>query len=332
MYDHYIAVDWAQSNMAIARMTKESDKIKTVDVRSDLKELKLYLTQARGKKILTFEETTTSQWLYTELRGYVDEILVCDPYRNYLLSEGAKTDRQDAVKLVQLLRAGLLKPVYHSEDKFIQMRKWVSGYTDMVKAVVRLKNQRAALFRGKGQDKREKEVEGTMERFVLEGLEKVLESYEGQTTRYKLEMRKFFKEHEMLRKLDAVPGIGEIGAMKIVAIVVDPKRFKDRSNWLSYLGLVKHALMSGGRSYVRRQGRYCRALKSVFKTAALSVIVSEQRNLFKDYYEHLIKEKNYSEQNARHALARRIATVVWGIFKSGKALISQRRLKEGIKN
>ncbi len=29
MYDHYIAVDWAQSNMAIARMTGKSKDIVT---------------------------------------------------------------------------------------------------------------------------------------------------------------------------------------------------------------------------------------------------------------------------------------------------------------
>jgi hypothetical protein len=38
MYDHYIAVDWAQSNMAIARMTKESSAIKVVNVPSSIKD------------------------------------------------------------------------------------------------------------------------------------------------------------------------------------------------------------------------------------------------------------------------------------------------------
>ena len=32
MFDHYIALDWAQRNMAIARMTKESSQVKVVDV------------------------------------------------------------------------------------------------------------------------------------------------------------------------------------------------------------------------------------------------------------------------------------------------------------
>ncbi len=116
MYDHYIALDWAQSNMAIARMTKQSSEISVVEVPASVKELKGYLRRLKGRSILRFEETTTSQWLFTELKSSVDEILVCDPYRNKLLSEGAKTDRIDARKLVTLLKAELLKPVFHSSD------------------------------------------------------------------------------------------------------------------------------------------------------------------------------------------------------------------------
>ncbi len=96
MYDHYIAVDWAQSNMAIARMTTQSNNIKTIDTKADVSDLRVYLKNLKGKKILTIEETTTSQWLYSELRGDVDKLLICEPRRNRLLSEGAKTDRIDA--------------------------------------------------------------------------------------------------------------------------------------------------------------------------------------------------------------------------------------------
>ncbi len=53
MYDHYIAVDWAQSNMAISRMTGKSKDIKTMDTISDLGNLRAYLKTLKGKKILT---------------------------------------------------------------------------------------------------------------------------------------------------------------------------------------------------------------------------------------------------------------------------------------
>ena len=84
IYDHYIAIDWSDKNMAVARMTKKSNKISAFDVPSDLEELKFYLKQLKGSKVLTFEETTTSQWLYTELKKYVEKLIVCDPHRNKL--------------------------------------------------------------------------------------------------------------------------------------------------------------------------------------------------------------------------------------------------------
>ena len=52
IYDHYIAIDWSVKNMAIARMTKKSNKITIIDVPSDLVELQTYLKNLRGTKIL----------------------------------------------------------------------------------------------------------------------------------------------------------------------------------------------------------------------------------------------------------------------------------------
>jgi transposase len=327
MYDHYIALDWAQQNMAIARMTKNSSQVKAIDVPADLKELKLYLSQFRGRKILTFEETTTSQWLYVELKGCVDEIVICDPYRNHLLSEGAKTDRLDAQRLVQLLKAGLLKSVFHTTDRLITLRKLVSGYEDLVKMGVRLKNQRAALLRAEGKTKKESSLEDPVEMFVLRGVDQQIESYEAEKKRYEIEIKKTGAKYPMIKHLDQLLGIGAIGALKIAARVVDPARFGDKGKWLSYCGLIRHEKISGGKSYGWRGPRYCRTLKSVFKTAALSVITGAGSNPFKDYYEFLLTEKRYAEHQARHALARRIAIVAWGVMKSGKSFEAERITK-----
>ncbi len=173
-YEHYIAVDWSSRNMAIARMTGKTNKISVVDVASEVGELKVYLRNLRGSKVLTLEETTTSQWLYTELKGEVDRLVICDPVRNHLLSEGAKTDKIDASKLVQLLRSNLLKEVYHSSEEFLGLRRPVSGYEDVVRAGVRLKNQRYSLFRAcglTGYEMGEVQLE-SVEHKVLEGIER----------------------------------------------------------------------------------------------------------------------------------------------------------------
>lgn len=326
MYDHYIALDWAQSNMAIARMTKQSKEITVVEVPSSVKELKEYLHRLRGRKILTFEETTTSQWLFTELRSSVEEILVCDPYRNKLLSDGAKTDRIDARKLVTLLKAELLKPVFHSSDKFISYRKLTSGYKDLVTAGVRLKNQRAALFRAIGKDRQRETVTGESETFVLAGLDESIALYEQRKSLYEIEFARICKQHAIAKHLETIPGIGIISAVKIAAIVVNAKRFATKNHFLSYSGLVKHELLSGGRSYGRRASRCCRELKSIFKIGALACIAPNSKNPLKAYYLHLIEHKRYAEHIARHAVARRLALIVYGVMKSERKF-DPKRLK-----
>ena len=106
LYDHYIALDWSEKTMAIARMRSQSANPKVIEQRSDIKGLQKYLTNLKGRKILTIEETTTTHWLYVELKESVNEILVCDPYPNKLLGTGPKTDKIDAEKLCRLLRGG----------------------------------------------------------------------------------------------------------------------------------------------------------------------------------------------------------------------------------
>ena len=326
IYDHYIAIDWSINNMAIARMTKKSNKITAIDVPSDIEDLQAYLKNLRGTKILAIEETTTSQWLYAELNEYVDRILICDPNRNRLLNEGPKTDKIDASKLVQLLKAGLMKEVYHSTDKFLYLRRVVSAYEDLVKAGVRLKNQRYALMRACGKSGKEKKgctLDFCGEQFVLECLDKQIEAYENYKERYEKEFEKLARKNPEIRHQKSLPGIGTINAVKIIARVVNPYRFSDKGHYLSYSGLIKLEKTSGGRNYGKRNPRYSRQLKSVYKSGILAAIAGN--NPINDYYKHLILERGYPEHNARQKACRRLATLSLGVFKSGKKYQPYRR-------
>lgn len=319
IYDHYLAIDWSIKNMAIARMTKKSNKITVIDVPSDIENLQTYLKNLKGTKILAIEETTTSQWLYTELKEYVDRILICDPNRNKLLSEGPKNDKIDASKLVQLLKAGLMKEIYHSTDKFLYLRRIVSGYEDLVKAGVRLKNQRYALLRACGKRGKEKvgsTLDSQGEQFVLECLDRQIEAYGDEKNCYEKEFEKLARKNPEIKHQKSLPGIGTINAVKIVARVVTPHRFPDKGCYLSYTGLIKLEKKSGGRSYGKRSPRYSRQLKSVYKSGVLAAIAGN--NPINDYYQYLIQENSYPEHNARQKACRRLAILSLGVFKSGK--------------
>ncbi len=330
-YYHYIAVDWSIENMAIARMTAKSNKVTVIDVPSDIGELKMYLDNLRGSKIMTLEETTTSQWLYTELKDHVDRLVVCDPVRNHLLSEGAKSDKIDATKLVQLLRANLLKEVYHSAEEFLNLRRLVSGYEDLVKAMVRLKNQRYSLLRASGLTGEEKtgtHLKGSVEQRVVEGIERQLECCKKEKEIYEGDFEKLTRKHAEIRHQKSLPGIGIIGAVKIVARVVSPSRFIDAGHYLSYAGLVKLERKSGGVLYGRKDSRYSRDLKYVYKIGAVTAIGGN--NPINDYYEYLMREKGYPDYQARHKAARRLAILSLGVFKSGKRYQPNYRRKNNV--
>lgn len=306
-FDHYVSLDWSQVTMAIAHMTQRSQEPLVFERPSDVRALKKYLGSLRGGVILVFEETTTAQWLYLELRDSVERIVICNPYRNRLLGDGPKSDKIDAYKLCMLLRSGLLKEVFHSVDRLYELRCLVSAYTDVIQSGVRTINQRSAIDRGHV----DRGIHGS---FIVEHLDKSIELYHQTKQEYEAKFEQSCRHHKQLQLLVEVHGIGTICAVKILATVVDARRFPRSGNYLSYCGLVKNEKQSGGRSYGWRKSQYSRILKSVYKTAAMAAISGN--NPIREYYDSLLV-RGVAEHNARHAVARYIARITYGILKTG---------------
>lgn len=317
-YDNYIALDWSIKNMAVARLTPKMIEPKIIDVPSDIKDLKIYLKNLKGTKIITIEETTTSHWLYVELYDYADKIIICDPYRNHLLSDGPKNDKIDAGKLCLLLKNGMLKEVYHTNDFLYELRKLVSYYDDEVRAGVRLINQKSALYRAENKSYKKKETieDNRINKFIDTGLDEKIKAYIEKKESYEYEFYKITKGNKIIKSLMSIPGIGIISSVTILSMVIDARRFKSSNHYLSYCGLANHQKMSGGRNYGKRLPRYSRKLKSVYKSAAVRVISTD--NPIREYYDYLVKEKSVAEQNAKNAVARYIARISLGIIKTGK--------------
>ena len=223
----------------------------------------------------------------------------------------------------------MLKEIYHSGEEAIYLRKLVSGYEDIVKSGVRLKNQKSALFRSEGLDhKRDKCVSKNRSvHFVLKEINKQIQVNENIKKKYEEEFKKLSRKHKEIRLLKSLPGIGIIHAVQIMASVVNIKRFKRKGYFLSYCGLIKHEKMSGGRSYGKRQPRYYRPLKQVFKMASHIVTQEVCNNPLKEFCEYQVNEKQRSSQIARHNVARRLAVLVYGVLKTGERFDPYRRRK-----
>jgi transposase len=81
------------------------------------------------------------------LRPHVDQVVVCNPRKNALLKEGNKSDRVDARKLAELLRAGLLSPVYHGENGVRRLKELARSYLVLSQDLTRVMNRLKALYR-----------------------------------------------------------------------------------------------------------------------------------------------------------------------------------------
>lgn len=319
MFDYYIAIDWSLESVAIAHMKSNSIEPKaTNNVSSNIKSIKEYLKELRGTKVLTIEETTGAQWLYVELKDSVDEIIICNPMRNRLLEEGSKTDKIDAKKLCQLLRGGLLKEVYHSDDENYKIRKLVNAYEDIVKAKVRIKNQISALYRSIGiKSKKGKnnydEGDKTLN-FILKHKTRELDILEEDHREYEKLFKEVLRKNEVVRNIERISGFGAILSVQGYGIVIDASRFKNKYKFWSYSGLVKSKRESGKTSYSKNNKQYSRKLKCIFKMATQAAL--NGKNDIREYYKYLLQE-GYTQKKARNAVTRYIATSFYAVMKNG---------------
>jgi len=107
-----------------------------------------FIGGVRGSLHVTFEEGTHSAWLYDLLSRRVDKLVVCNPRKNALLKSGNKGDAIDARKLADLLRAGLLSPVYHGETSSLEVQQLARSYLMLTEDTTRVMGRLKAVFRG----------------------------------------------------------------------------------------------------------------------------------------------------------------------------------------
>ena len=73
--------------------------------------------------------------------------MVCNPRKNALLKSGSKSDRIDARKLAELLRAGLLSRVYHGESHRLKLKELGRTYRAITDDTTRVMRRLKALYR-----------------------------------------------------------------------------------------------------------------------------------------------------------------------------------------
>jgi len=338
---NYIGLDVHKETISIAVLNGRGKLIMESIIETEAATILRFIQSLRGQLHLTFEEGTWAAWLYDLLKHHVHKLVVCNPRRNALLKEGSKSDKVDARKLAELLRAGLLRPVYHGEDSLRTLRELARSYYTLGKDTTRVMNRLKALYRGLGV--RCGGVQVYDPRYRQQWLEKISEAgvrrraeifYEHldavRPVRQKArrELLNESRKHQAATLLRNVPCIGPIRAALLVALVQTPHRFRSKRQLWGYSGLGIKTHDSAQYRYIDGQLRRSKKpqqlrglnsnhnhqMKELFKSTATNAI--RCAGPFQDFYANLLA-KGMEPEMARLTLARKIATITLTIWRKG---------------
>jgi hypothetical protein len=94
-----------------------------------------FIRGTRGTLLVTFEEGTSAARLHDLLKPHVAKVAVCDPRKNALLKAATKTI--ESMPQADLLRSGLLSPVYHRESGVRTPKELARSYLTITKDLAR---------------------------------------------------------------------------------------------------------------------------------------------------------------------------------------------------
>lgn len=297
------------------------------------------------RKVFTVEEGPMAAWICRTLHEYVDEIIVCDPRENSLISRHAnKGDSIDAYNLCRLLRLGELKGVYHPlEDERAVFKSAVQQYVDVRDQLTAMKNKIKAKYRQWGVVSVEgRQVFGRRSRgrylaqlqqgavrHSMEHYYALLDALEDGKQKVYEDVVELGRSYGEIAEFQRIPGIGPVGAHIFDAYVQTPYRFPTKQTLWRYcrLGVIHRTSDNRpvGRKRLDRSGHAI--LKDMTYRAWLGSLNRKDDNEVKAFFERsLARTKNRT--HARLNTQRKIITVLWTIWKTGEAYKPKRFLSD----
>ena len=289
------------------------------------------------KKALVFEESSLATWLAGALRNYVDELTVCDPRQNALISRSAhKDDYEDAYNLCRLLRLGELKPAYHAaEDHRAIFKSAVKHYLDLrdqqrsMKTRIKARYHHAGVLRTDGRrvySKRYRasylaQVPDLARRAMLSHLYAVLDATLAAQEEARRDMIRLGQRYPEIKEFMKMPGVGPIGAHVFDAFIQTPHRFATKQKLWRYckLGIVDRSSSGKPLAYKRLD----RAGTGEFKAVSYRIWLTAVRvcgpNEVYRFYEASLAHTGHNTTRARLNTQRKVLAVLWSIWKRNVA-------------
>lgn len=335
--DRYIGIDAHSESCTVVVMGPAGKRLKQQVVDTQAAVLIDFLKGIAGNKYVCIEEGQLAEWLVEALGPYVKEMAVVQPPEH----NGRKSDLDDAWALAERIRVRADGTyVFKPTTQYRALHEAMRAHATAVKERARAKNRFRALLRSRGIPNIDATIYDPESRPMW--IAKLPAAYRrraewlGQqvdSTSQALAITEAWLNEEghkvpEVKRLKTVPGLGDVRAAQIVALVVTPHRFRTKQQFWSYCGLaiVTRASgewkRSGNGQWAHVQGKVQvrglnlnrqPLLKAVFKGAAVSVL--HRSNHLREHFDRLVANGT-APHLARLTIARRIAAATLAIWKN----------------
>jgi len=339
----YVGLDVHQSTISVAVLDADGKLVMQSVIATHASTILDFMQGVRGTLHVTLEEGTHSAWLDDLLVRRVTKLVVCNPRKNALLKAGNKSHTIDARKLAELLRAGLLSPVYHGQNSTAAVKQLVRSYAALTEDTTRIMARLKALYRSQAIACAGQKPYGSRHR--EEWLAQLTESGLQRRARrlyqqldllqqLRREARRDLilecRQHRETKLLRTIPWLGPIRTALLIGRVQTPHRFRRKRQFWAYCGLALETRSSADYQMVngqlerRKKPVFIRGLnlnhnhdlKNLFKSAATTA--AARPGVLREFYENLLRKGMRSEM-ARLTLARKMAAVTLHVWKKGEA-------------
>ncbi|MGI0130460.1 MAG: IS110 family transposase [Thermoplasmata archaeon] len=338
---YFAGLDVHQKTCDIALVDPEGRVVRRWHVKTCPKTLDLFARELRKEcgttpVALGLEASTAGKAVFIHLRKLGLDVHMAHPRKlESIRSSESKTDRNDAEELARLLQSRHFPESYVPTEELDELRSWVRVREQQVEKFRRVKTQvRSLTVKHHLQHEASKysdifgvqalhwlqsvELPNPADRRQLEILLEEGALLAQQIDRLTKDLAREAVARKEVELLQSIPGIDYVLGLTILAEVGDVRRFPNRRKFAAYCGVVPKNRDSGGRVAKHASVRHGNPrLKWALDIAVQANALRIRKGRLFTMFEAL--KARVGVPKALTAVAHRLAFVIYGIWKSGKA-------------
>jgi transposase len=328
---NYIGLDIHKNNTQACVKNDMGKVLMNVRFLSDVKEINEFLDVAEesGPASIVMEATGFCMYIYDIIEARGHDVKVAHPLKVKALTAGrAKTDKNDAEMLAELLRLNAIPESYIPPKELRELRELTRFGQSLVRNSRTIKNQIHAILAMHGIkapptlrssfSKKHVKWLRSLDIVQLDDLLDIMELVESKIEKVDEDIRKICLDDEDVQRLKTIPGMGDVIATSFVAEIGDINRFPSSEKLASYAGLTPIVRQSGEKEWTGPISKHGNAtLRYLLVEAAYSHVRYAKDSKLTRFFE--MKSQAKGTKKAIVATARKMLEVIYYMLKRGEA-------------